>query len=70
MAAGTVDDSIDVLTRRVITGASVVMWDFSYTAVNTSIRGHTLPEVAILNFLIETIPAVAMLSHCRIGLHG
>ena len=57
MAAGTVDDSIDELTRRVSTGASVVIWDFSNTTVNTSIRGHTLPEAAMLNFRIASTVA-------------
>ena len=52
IAAGTVDDSIEELTRRDSTGASVVIWDFSNTAVNTSIRGHTLPEAAKLSLLI------------------
>ena len=47
--AGTVDDSIEELTRRVSTGASVVIWDFSNTAVNTSIRGHTLPDGCIVH---------------------
>ena len=57
IAAGTVDDSIDKLTRRVSTGASLLMWDFSNTAVNTSIRGHTLLEAAILNLLIASTVA-------------
>ena len=57
IAAGTVDDSIEELTRRVSTGASVVIWDFSNTAVNTSIRGHTLPEAAMLNLLMASTVA-------------
>ena len=57
VAAGTVDDYIDELTRRVSTGASVVMWDFSNTAVNTSIRGHTLLEAAKLSFLVVSTVA-------------
>ena len=47
-------DSIDELTRRVSTGASVLLWDFSNTAVNTSIRGHTLLEAAMFNLLIAS----------------
>ena len=59
IAAGTVDDSIvvDELTRLVSTGASVLKWDFSNTAVNTSIRGHTLLEAAMLNLLIASTVA-------------
>ena len=57
IAAGTVDDSIDELTRRVSTGASVLMCDLSNTAVNTSIRGHTLLEASMLNLRIASTVA-------------
>ena len=44
--------TILILTRRVSTGASVLMWDFSITAGNMSFRGDTLLEAAMLNLLI------------------